>query len=98
MAEGFAYYQRFSPTYPRETCPDVDEAIAALRDAEKILESLRENNSDLRENAGYWRETCEGLCTEIEALGEEIARLKAETAAQDRTIGALEAQLGEQRG
>ena len=93
MAESFAYYQKYSPTYPRQTCPDVDAAIAALRAAENILESLRENNSDLRENASYWRETCEGLCTEVEALEEEITRLKGENSEQDREIGRLEGEL-----
>jgi hypothetical protein len=52
--ETFDHIQEQAPTYPDNTCPEIDAA-------KDMMEALREKNSNLREGLQYWRSQCREL-------------------------------------
>lgn len=61
---------------PYHTCPDIDSII-------QTLQELRKSNSQLREAAEYWKDSCEEACDErdefesnLDEANDEIVELK----------------------
>lgn len=50
----FKYVQGKAPAFPKPTCPKINAAL-------DVLEELREDNSNLRENMQFWRAHCREL-------------------------------------
>jgi len=50
----FEQIQENAPTYPDNTCPQIDAA-------KDMMESLREQNTNLREGLQFWRSHCRDL-------------------------------------
>lgn len=50
----FEQIQETAPTYPDNTCPQIDAA-------KDMMESLREQNTNLREGLQFWRSHCRDL-------------------------------------
>lgn len=61
----FKSLDRHAGHIPSETCPQINEAI-------DILENLRKENASLRSAAEYWKQVCEDVCDERDALDDKL--------------------------
>lgn len=66
-------YEKFvkdEPTMPDFTCPHIDNVNDWLHKASEEMELLRTMNSELRDNAEYWKNSCEEMQETINELTE----------------------------
>ena len=66
-------YERFvkdEPKMPEFTCPHIDNVNDWLYKAGEEMELLRTMNSRLRDNAEYWKNSCEEMQETINELTE----------------------------
>jgi exo-beta-1,3-glucanase (GH17 family) len=61
----------YSPEPPPYTCPYIDNVITDL-------ESLRNQNDELREYSNYWKNQVKALCKEVHELNEIIKEYESE--------------------
>ena len=59
-----------APEMPDFTCPHIDNVNEWLHKASKEMESLRAMNSKLRDNAEYWKESCEEMQNKLDEMRE----------------------------
>ena len=72
-------YERFekdAPKIPVHTCPYIDEVLGHLIESNSILEDLRNMNSELRDSAEYWKNSCEEMQETINELLEFKENIK----------------------
>lgn len=55
----FETFEAEQPEMPDFTCPHIDNVNDWLHKANEEMELLRNMNSKLRDNAEYWKESCE---------------------------------------
>ena len=66
-------YEKFvkdEPKMPDFTCPHIDNVNDWLHKASIEMELLRTMNSELRDNAEYWKNSCEEMQEVINELNE----------------------------
>jgi len=66
-------YEKFvkdEPKIPDFTCPHIDNVNDWLHKASEEMELLRTMNSELRDNAEYWKNSCEEMQETINELTE----------------------------
>ena len=66
-------YEKFvkdEPILPEFTCPNIDTVNEFLQKSTEQLELLRTMNSQLRDNAEYWKNSCEEMQETINELSE----------------------------
>ena len=66
-------YERFvkdEPEFPDYTCPHIDEVLDFMNRSNEELEKLRTMNAKLRDNAEYWKNSCEEMQETINELTE----------------------------
>ena len=66
-------YEKFvkdEPKMPDFTCPHIDNVNDWLHKASEEMELLRTMNSELRDNAEYWKNSCEEMQETINELTE----------------------------
>jgi hypothetical protein len=56
------------PTLPEFTCPHIDEAIDYSHKIIDKLEEIRNMNTQLRDNAEFWKNACEEMQDELTDL------------------------------
>lgn len=66
----FETFIKNEPDLPDFTCPLIDTISDKLKKASDELEELRIMNSKLRENAEYWKESCEELQNKLNEIRE----------------------------
>ena len=57
----FEKFKKEEPTFPDFTCPHIDTIIEFAYKSNEELEKLRTMNSQLRDNAEYWKQCCEEM-------------------------------------
>lgn len=67
--DNFKELDKQAPDRPDHTCPHIDKAIESL-------ESLREQNEQLREHGKYWRNACEELDHERQSLRSQLRQAR----------------------
>ena len=72
----FETFQKDAPEMPEFTCSHIDEVIDYLQRAEEKLESLRHMNSKLRDNAEFWKESCQEMQYKLNDFREWRKKLK----------------------
>ena len=66
----FATFEKDAPDMPDFTCPHIDTVNDYLHKATEQMEELREMNSKLRDNAEYWKESCEEMQNKLDEMRE----------------------------
>ena len=72
----FEVFVNDAPELPDFTCPHIDNVNDWLHKAQEEMELLRTMNSKLRDNAEYWKESCEELQSKLDEIREWKANLK----------------------
>lgn len=72
----FETFKKNAPELPEFTCSHIDEVNDYLQRAEEKLESLRNMNSMLRDNAEFWKESCQELQHKLNDFREWQKNLK----------------------
>ena len=72
-------YEKFvkdEPLLPDFTCPHIDNVNDWLHKATEELEQLRNMNSHLRDNAEFWKESCQEMQYKLDDFREWQKNLK----------------------
>ena len=64
----FQVFEKEQPEMPDYTCPRIDDAIDWTHKIIDTLEDIRNMNTQLRDNAEYWKESCEETQEKLEDL------------------------------
>lgn len=64
----FESFKKDAPEMPDFTCPYIDNANDHLHKATEELEELREMNSKLRDNAQFWKDSCEEMQNKLNEM------------------------------
>lgn len=64
----FEALEKDAPEMPDFTCPHIDVVNDYLHKATEEMEELREMNSKLRDNAEYWKESCEEMQNKLDEM------------------------------
>jgi len=64
----FETFEKDAPELPDFTCPHIDNVNDWLHKANEEMELLREMNSKLRDNAEYWKESCEEMQNKLNEM------------------------------
>tara|TARA_X000000950_G_C13873688_1_gene643967 strand:+ start:886 stop:1197 length:312 start_codon:yes stop_codon:yes gene_type:complete len=78
----FETFKKDAPELPDFTCPHIDNVNDWLHKANEEMELLREMNSKLRDNAEYWKESCEEMQNKLNEIRDWQKNL-LEIASQD---------------
>ena len=78
----FKELDKQAPPRPDHTCPHIDKAIESL-------ESLREQNEQLREHGKYWRNTCEELDHERQSLRTQLKMVRGAKEKLENSLDSL---------
>ena len=66
----FETFEKDAPELPDFTCPCIDNVNDWLHKATEEMENLRTMNSKLRDNAEYWKESCEEMQNKLNEMRE----------------------------
>ena len=66
----FETFEKDAPELPDFTCPYIDNVNDWLHKATEEMENLRTMNSKLRDNAEYWKESCEEMQNKLNEMRE----------------------------
>ena len=66
----FETFEKDAPELPDFTCPHIDNVNDWLHKATEEMENLRTMNSKLRDNAEYWKESCEEMQNKLNEMRE----------------------------
>ena len=72
----YELFQKDAPEMPEFTCSYIDEILDYLHRAEEKLESLRHMNSNLRDNAEFWKESCQEMQCKLDEFRDWKKNLK----------------------
>ena len=72
----FETFEAEQPEMPDFTCPHIDNVNDWLHKANEEMELLRNMNSKLRDNAEYWKESCEETQNKLNNLRDWKKNLK----------------------
>jgi hypothetical protein len=64
----FETFEADQPEMPDFTCPHIDKVNDWLYKASEEMELLRNMNSKLRDNAEFWKESCEEMQNKLNDL------------------------------
>jgi len=64
----FETFEAEQPEMPDFTCPHIDNVNDWLHKANEEMELLRNMNSKLRDNAEYWKDSCEEMQNKLDEL------------------------------
>lgn len=64
----FEIFEAEQPEMPDFTCPHIDNVNDWLHKANEEMELLRNMNSKLRDNAEYWKDSCEEMQNKLDEL------------------------------
>jgi t-SNARE complex subunit (syntaxin) len=62
----FETFEAEQPEMPDFTCPHIDNVNDWLHKASEEMELLRNMNSKLRDNAEFWKESCEQIQNKLD--------------------------------
>ena len=66
----FEKFQKDEPEMPNFTCPSIDEVIDWSHKIIEQMEDIRTMNTQLRDNAEYWKSSCEELQYKLDEMRE----------------------------
>tara|TARA_B100000579_G_C22632968_1_gene757561 strand:- start:226 stop:561 length:336 start_codon:yes stop_codon:yes gene_type:complete len=64
----FEAFENDAPKMPDFTCPHIDNVNDWLYKATEEMEELRNMNSQLRDNAEFWKESCEEMQNKLDEM------------------------------
>jgi len=64
----FETFEKDAPTMPDFTCSHIDNVNDWLHKATEEMEMLRNMNSQLRDNAEFWKESCEEMQNKLNEM------------------------------
>lgn len=64
----FSTFEAEQPEMPDFTCPHIDNVNDWLHKASEEMELLRNMNSKLRDNAEFWKESCEEMQNKLDEM------------------------------
>ena len=78
----FETFEAEQPIMPDFSCPNIDNIVDLIQKANSELENVRTINSQLRDNAEYWKKCCEEMQEKINNYEDWKENLK-KTISQD---------------
>ena len=72
----FETFEKDAPEMPDFTCPHIDNVNDWLHKATEEMEKLRNMNSHLRDNAEFWKESCQEMQYKLDDFREWQKNLK----------------------
>tara|TARA_A100001037_G_scaffold63293_1_gene55322 strand:+ start:31262 stop:31543 length:282 start_codon:yes stop_codon:yes gene_type:complete len=64
----FETFETNQPIMPDYTCPHIDDVIDWSHKIIDKMEDIRKMNTQLRENAEYWRDSCEEMQDKLDDM------------------------------
>ena len=64
----FETFDKDAPSMPDFTCPHIDEVVDWSHKIIDKMEEIRNMNSQLRDNAEFWKESCEEMQNKLDDM------------------------------